>query len=154
LVPEQEFEDREMVRKKEKTIEKTERRKEVQDAVNNGRVGNDYTDKQRLTKIEKNIKYAEELVEDLANENLTLARRVVELGRQVNHEEQRIHESSDRITKLENKTSDIEKEADKFEKHTGKKEDIKRTKYATYGFYALAIVAILVSIISLILNQL
>jgi len=125
-LPDKGFEDDQMVRKKERAIDKTERRKEVQEAVSNGKVNEEYTDKQRLTRIEKNIKHAEEIVDDLAEESLTLARRVVDLGRTVNREEQRLSQFVNRIDNLEIKAHNVEEEADKYEIKVDKKADTAR----------------------------
>jgi hypothetical protein len=153
LTPEKEFEDEQMVEKKKRDIEKTERRKEFQDAIQNGREDNSYTDKQRLARMEKNFNRAEGIVADLADEGLTLAQRVVELGRAVSKEEKRVHIAGDKIDKIEGILKNYKKEEDKYEEQVDKKENIKREDYARYGFYILAAVSIIVSIVALYFNS-
>ena len=109
------FNDREMVRKKEKAINKTERKREIREAVNNNKSNQDCTDEERLTRVERKIVDAENTVDDLAGESLQLARRVVNLGRIVNKEEERLIDFNSRIGRMEEKAADVQRESDKYE---------------------------------------
>lgn len=140
--------DEEMVQKKEKAIDRTEHRRDIQHAITDGRSDDSYTDSQRLTRIEKKIREAEGVVDDLASESLQLARRVVNLGRAVNQEEQRLIDFNSRISRMEDKTQDEENEESKEDIKSNRLLDRKISITTAFIFIILSIIAIIISIVS------
>jgi len=145
------FNDREMVKKKERAINKTERKREIRDAVNNGRSDDSYTDSQRLSKIEKKIVDAENIVDDLSEDSLQLARRVVNLGRTVNKEEERLLDFNNRIGRMEENAIQVEEDADRFEQKHDRTWELRRNKIVLIlmGLALLtSVIAILIPILT------
>jgi len=138
--------DEEMVQKKEKAIDRTERKRDIQHAITDGRSDDSFTDSQRLTRIEKKIHEAEDVVDDLASESLQLARRVVNLGRAVNQEEQRLIDFNSRISRMEDKTHKDEDEESKDELKSDKWLDRKISITTSLIFISLSLAAIIISL--------
>jgi len=139
--------DEELVQKKEKAIDRTEHRRDIQHAITDGRSDDSYTDGQRLTRIEKKIREAEGVVDDLASESLQLARRVVNLGRDVNKEEQRLIDFNSRISRMEDKTEDDEREESKEDMKSNRILDRKISVTQASLLIIVSIIAIIISII-------
>jgi chromosome segregation ATPase len=139
--------DKDMVRKKEHDIDKRERKKDVESVLSNGRLDSDYTDKQRLGKLERKATDLNEFFDDLQNEGLTLARRVRELSTQLFDEEKKFDEYKRKNDKFEEKFDKFQSDEKDFDVRKEHKKDTKRELYLRVIGYAIPLTALIVAIL-------
>jgi len=141
------YEDREMVLKKEGKLQDIKIKKNIQDALKNGD-DKEKTDKQRITQIEKREHIRDEYVNELGEDGLLIAKRQKRLGEITSKQEERANRVELDLINLEQRVKRGEERVEQTENKKGERWEMNRGKITIL----ILIVSLVISAISLILS--
>ena len=139
--------DDEMVSKKEDAIGKRERKSDIRDAINGDYNIEDCTDTERIRKIERISTERTTFVDELAADELQLARRILKIGRQMNTLELEYIDVIKQLDDIKNKAKKLKKDEEDFDVRREHNADTKRDLILRIIGYAIPIMAIIAGIL-------
>lgn len=147
------YDDAELIHKKEKELDRVELRRMIQESVDNALIGASNHDSregmsevQRLHANEAKIKIIEDVVAELSEDSLILARRVLKLGESISEVNKIVSDIQVEVKEMKIVANTVEDTEDKFIERTDKKWESKRDTILKISVMIISIVAILVSI--------
>ena len=134
--------DEEMVQHKKKVIDKHDRKRDIQEAINGINRPEDCTDDERIARVERDSYYRGLFVDELSEDALQMSRRILRIGRQITSLEIEYDDILTQLKNIKEKAEKLKKDEEDFDVRREHKSDTKRD--TILGILAITIPAIAV----------
>ena len=134
--------DEEMVQHKRKVIDKRTHKKDIQEVVNGINRPEDCTDDERIARVERDSYNRGLFVDELAEDALQMARRILRIGSQINSLELEYNDALSQLEDIKENAAKLKKDEEDFDVRREHKSDTRRD--TILGILAITIPAIAV----------
>lgn len=138
--------DEEMVQHKRDTIDKRTRKQDIQEAVNGSKGNECKSDSERINRVERDSYNRGIFADELAEDALQMARRILRIGRQINKLETEYNDALGQLKDIKEKAKKLKKDEEDFDVRREHKSDTRRDTILKVVGFTIPITAILVGL--------